>query len=160
MISMRMKNLFFDSPKVIDAIEKDTRKNLATFGGYVRKTARRSIKNAPFTTRKKRGQKRTNLRRKVSRPGTPPYNRRGHLKKGIAFFADLQAISVIIGPERQNRIGDAPHALERGGLSKRKIRGRGGSRLKTVKIRARPYMAPAFEIGKTKLPAIWSGKKP
>jgi hypothetical protein len=64
---------------------------------------------------------------------------------------------VVIGPEHLNqKIGDAPHALEHGGETEIAT-GRGARRRKRrVTLAARPYMGQAFEQVKTKLPAMWA----
>jgi len=129
---MKVKQLFFDSPKVLGAVDKGTRKVLSRFGAFVRRTARGSIRK----------------RKKTSAPGQPPTSHTGFLKRFIFFSFDPNRKSVIIGPMRLNqKTTDAPHTLEYGGtatLDKKK-----------VNIRPRPYMGPAFNKEKPKLPQLW-----
>ena len=130
---MKVKKLFFDSPKVLGAVDKATRKVLSRFGAFVRRTAKGSIRK----------------RKKTSVPGQPPSSHTGLLKRFIFFSYDPNRKSVVIGPMRldQNNRGDAPSALEYGGtvtLDKKK-----------VNIRPRPYMGPAFEKEKPNLPQWW-----
>ena len=67
-----------------------------------------------------------------------------------------QKRSVVIGPARlREPVGDAPHALEHGGMSA--MLDTGKRRKRNVKIAARPFMGPAFEKEKPKLPAMWLG---
>jgi hypothetical protein len=129
---MKVKQLFFDSPKVLGAVDKGTRKVLSRFGAFVRRTTRGSIRK----------------RKKTSAPGQPPTSHTGFLKRFIFFSFDPNRKSVVIGPMRLNqKTTDAPHTLEYGGsttLDKKK-----------VNIRPRPYMGPAFEKEKPKLPQMW-----
>jgi len=153
MINIKMKSMFFDRATVISKVDAGTRKVLSRFGAYVRTTAKQSIKNAPFMQKKKRGEERTNFRRGVSKPGQPPYSRSGLLKKFIYFGYDPTQRSVVIGPERLSgwNKGKAPALLEYGGTTQSNLRGK----KRIVSIAARPYMGPAFEKEKPKLPAMW-----
>jgi len=55
------------------------------------------------------------------------------------------------------KVGDAPAALEHGGRSKVVSATRRRKRqVRTVNIRARPFMGPAFEAERPKLPAMWA----
>lgn len=129
---MRIKQLFFDSPKVLRSVDKATRSVLSKFGAFVRRTAKGSIRK----------------RKKPSAPGTPPSSHTGLLKRFIFFGYDPNRKSVVIGPERLNqKTSDAPHTLE--------YSGRTAIGKKRVKIAARPYMGPAFEKEKQHLPALW-----
>jgi len=95
-------------------------------------------------------------RRKGKWTGGPPSSHTGLLRRLIFFGYDRSRRSVVIGPQRLNqKIGDAPHALEHGGTST-VIEGLRGKRKKRrVKMAARPYMGPAFEQEKPKLAAMW-----
>lgn len=129
---MKVNQLFFDSPKVLGAVDKATRKIFSRFGAFVRRTAKGSIRK----------------RKASSAPGQPPSSHTGLLKRFIFFSFDPHRKSVVIGPMRLNQKNtDAPHVLEYGG--KTTIRDR------TVSIRPRPYMGPAFDKEKPKLPALW-----
>jgi len=137
MAGFKLKYLFFDSPKVIRAVDKSTRRVLSRFGAYVRRTAKQSIRK----------------RKKASAPGTPPSSHTGLLKRFIFFGYDRQKDSVVIGPTRltENNRGEAPSILEYGGRTT--VQGR---RKKTrVRIRPRPFMGPAFEKEKPNLPSMW-----
>ena len=142
MIGMRIKKLFFDRKAVTDKVDRTTRKVLSRFGAFVRRTAKSSIRK----------------RKRVSSVGQPPSSHSGILKKFIFFGYEPAKRNVVIGPAKLNqKIGDAPHALERGGAST-VIQGRRGRRKKRrVKIKARPFMGPAFNKEKPKLPAMWAG---
>ena len=64
MIGMKVKaakGLFFDRARVINAVDRTTRRNLSRFGAFVRQRARSSIRT----------------RKRISEPGQPPTNRTG-----------------------------------------------------------------------------------
>ena len=137
MIGMKFKQMFFTSKAVLSATDRATRRVLSKFGAYVRRTAKSSIRK----------------RKAISRPGSPPSSHTGLLKRFILFGYDPAKRSVVIGPLRLTRggRGDAPRALEEGGTSRMVRRGR----KKRVKIKARPFMGPAMEKEKPKLPQMW-----
>ena len=105
---------------------------------------------------------------RTSKPGSAPFARNRQLKDKIFFVADKKRRSVVIGP--QIRAGtDDMGSLETGGfISKpakqwvkfydqgvRKIRlvAKGGRR---VRLKARPYMKPAYDKAvETLIPGIW-----
>ena len=142
MIGMRMKKLFFDRKAVTGKVDRAARKVLSRFGAFVRRAAKSSIRK----------------RKRVSSPGQPPSSRTGLLKKFIFFGYEPAKRSVVIGPVRLSRkVGDAPHALEHGGTSTLAEGLRGSRKKRRVKIKARPFMGPAFDKEKPKLPAMWAG---
>jgi hypothetical protein len=132
------KGLFFDSRGVQAATTRAERRVLPRFGAYVRRSARSSIRK----------------RKRTSAPGQPPSSHTGLLKRFIFFAYEPRHRSVVIGPVRLNqKTGEALPALEHGGrvrIVSRKCR-----RRKTVTIRPRPFMGPAFEREKTGLSAMW-----
>ncbi|MDH4201410.1 MAG: hypothetical protein OEV87_00760 [Phycisphaerae bacterium] len=137
MAGFKLKYLFFDSPKVVRAVDKSTRKVLSKFGAFVRRTAKQSIRK----------------RKKTSAPGTPPSSHTGLLKRFIFFGYDPQKRSVVIGPTRltENNRGEAPSILEYGG----RTTVNSGTKKTRVRIRPRPFMGPAFEKEKPNLPSMW-----
>ena len=98
-------------------------------GALVRTIARRSIRR----------------RKKASQPGTPPTNREGQLKRFLFFSWDPTTQSVVIGPEQLGG-SDTPAVLEG---TRRRGRQRG--------LKPRPFMVPALEKAKAKLPELWRG---
>ncbi len=163
--------IFFDTKRVMSASDKATRINLSQFGAFAMTDSRKSLPR----------------RKKASKPGRPPSNVTGLLKRFIFFSYDPIEQSVIIGPAKTNQLffnsdgqpvkGTVPEALEYGGeifvfeverfknsktwkradlRSRRRIAGR-RTRLRKVTIKARPYMVPAFNRTKTKLPSLWEG---
>jgi len=143
MIGMKLntaKSMFFDSPKVKNAVDKATRKVLSRFGAFVRRTAKLSIRK----------------RKKASEPGKPPNSHTGLLKKFIFFGYDPAKRSVVIGPTRLNSTAAfVPPILEHGGTTKIIKRRRGRRVVVPVQIAARPFMRPAFHKELPKLPDMW-----
>jgi len=135
-IGMVTKSMFFDTAKVKKAVSSGTRKVLSKFGAFVRTAARHSIRK----------------RKAVSEPGQPPSSHVGLLRKLIYFGYDPTRRSVVIGPTPLHGTAEAPPLLEYGGRARR--RGRKGRNVITS-YRARPFMGPAFEREKPKLPAMW-----
>ena len=140
MIRMDLKAIFFDRKAVRSAVDRTTRRVLSRFGAFVRRGAKSSIRK----------------RRRASAPGQPPSSHTGLLKKFIFFGYDRSARSVVIGPQRLNqKVSDAPHTLEYGGISTVVEGLRGKRKKRHVRIKARPFMGPAFEQEKPKLAAMW-----
>ena len=140
MVRFVTKQMFFDSKAVTSAADRATRRVLSRFGAYVRTTARHSIRK----------------RRATSRPGKPPSSHTGLLRRFIYFGYDRGRKSVVIGPQRLNRkAGDAPAALEHGGVSTIVEGLRHRRKKRRVRIAARPFMGPSFAKEKPKLPSMW-----
>lgn len=151
-----VKQGFFDSPKVLKAISAAKRKVFSKFGAFVRRRAKSSIKDAPKSGAGRRGRK--SRRPRVSRPGSPPYSRTGLLRKFIFFAYDTKRQSVVIGPARINRPTGAPKALEYGGrVETPKFFTQRKRGITSMRIRARPFMRPAFKAEKPKLRELWRG---
>lgn len=159
--------VFFDDDVIRDIDEKGGRV-LSRFGAYVMRGARRAIRNRSRSS--KPGQSPTNWTgtlRGIS--GREP---------GIFFFYDRIEQSVVIGPTFANQVffgrnrepvrGTVPEVLEEGGeirileakygdkwyradlRSKRRL-SELPTRLRTVRIAARPYMQPVFDKSLPKL---------
>ena len=147
---------FFDSDKIMKAVDKGIRKQLGWFGGYVRKASMNSLKDVP----------------NAGSPGNPPHVHTVYLKKhtgkkgknrvkltvfkarslfkdSILYSYNAKAQEVIIGPFLF-KDGDAsnpvPGLLEKGGVTRKTIKSKTGkTRVKISRYPARPYMRPAFE---------------
>lgn len=137
------KKMFFDRAAVINATDRATKSVFSKFGAFVRRVARSSIRR----------------RKKSSAPGMPPSSHTDLLKKFIFFGYDAEKKSVVIGPVLLNGTsGTAPEVLEKGGTAV--ITQSSTARLKrekkTIVIKKRPYMQPAFEKVKPQLPAMWA----
>lgn len=138
MIDLRIKQMFFDRPKVKRAVDAARRQVLSKAGAFIRQTARTSI-------RKRKG---------TSKPGSPPHSHVGLLRRFILFGYDKQSDSVVIGPVGFKASG-APRVLERGGTATVTRRKRGKRTERRVRIAARPYMQPALEKERPILPELW-----
>lgn len=139
MIDLRIKDLFFDRQKVERAADKAKREVLSKAGAFIRQTARTSI-------RKRKG---------ISPPGSPPYSHTGLLRRFILFGYDRDTDSVVVGPARISKPGDAPHALEFGGTTEMEQSRRGRRVRVKARIRKRPYMGPAMAKELPKFPTLW-----
>jgi phage gpG-like protein len=126
-IGIKIKRIFFNRRRVMSAMDRARRRYLYRAAAYVRAVARNSLG------------RRSGKKSKPSPPGHPPRSA-GRLRKSI-FYA-VQPHSVIIGPSA-DIIGEVGAVHEYGG----KFRG--------ATYPARPYMGPALEKSKDKLPAIW-----
>ncbi len=164
-----VKNVFFDRPAVMNAMERATFRVFSRFGAFVRRTARKSLrkprqKRIGELTRKERqrfriqqrlykaGKRRRKPRRPLapSEPGKPPRNRTDVLKKFIYFSFDKTRQSVVIGPAAMGpRTADV---LEYGGTVTITT---GPNRGKRKHVAARPFMWPAYEEEEPKLDAMW-----
>ena len=141
MIEMRIKTLFFDTPKVRRAVDSAKRKVLSKAGAFIRTRARSSIRK----------------RKASAPPGSPPCSHVGTLKRLIYFGYDPQADSVVVGPEKFGDTG-APGTLEFGGTTLvRRRRRRGGVERRRVRIAPHPFMGPALKAEKDNLPKLWAG---
>jgi hypothetical protein len=128
--------MFFDSKAVTSRVDAATRRVFSRFGAFVRTGARHSIRK----------------RKAVSEPGSPPSSHAGHLRRLIYFGYDVASRSVVIGPTPFRGAAEAPPLLEYGGTARRQNR-RG--KVVAASYKARPFMGPAFEREKPKLPAMW-----
>ena len=170
MIKFQMKQLFFDKMAVLSSVDKASRQVLSKIGAFVRQTARQSIRRPPKTKgstwqyiKTASGRRIYYKQRASAKPGKPPYNQSGLLKRFIFFGYDPAANSVVVGPEKLGgRISEtALPALEYGGESTAKefkYHGGNSRRTKTyrkVHIRPHPFMGPALDKEKEKLPALW-----
>ncbi len=142
-VNMRMRRFSFRPRVVMNAVDRARRRNLTRLGGWIRKTARRSI-----------------LKRKsTSAPGKPPSSHVGRLKNLIFYAFDEAQFSVVIGAMlwggakfRGSR--RAPELLEHGGVTSRSRRGR---RPRRMRYRPRPFMGPALgkAVSEDKLAQVW-----
>jgi hypothetical protein len=138
----QMARAFFDRKRVKNAMDKATLRALRKGGAQVRLVARRSIR----------------WRKSTSAPGSPPHSQTGILRESIYFAWDGRKRSVVIGPARLNKPAPAGPArttaelLEKGGRVRRKRR----RKRRVLHYRARPYMGPALEKVKDKLPSKWA----
>jgi len=85
---------------------------------------------------------RNSIRRgkKESPPGTPPHTRKGQLKRAILYAKDDG--SVVVGPSAEI-VGESGKAHEFGG------------RYRSERFPKRPFMGPALEKARDRLPKLW-----
>lgn len=158
-----VKKMFFDRPKVINSLDKASKKSLGLFAGATRLTARRSIKKPAKKDRVyyRNVKGKTVAYLATSKPGDPPFNKTGKLKKFIYYGWDYITKTVVVGPVKLPIKGQAPHVLEYGGTSTARqitgfgMKGRPKRKEKRVRVAARPFMWPAAQKNMSKLPAIW-----
>lgn len=136
---MRIKSLFFDRKAVLDAVDKAKRAVLSKAGAFIRTVARTSI-------RKRTGS---------APPGSPPHSHVGLLRNFILFGYDRDSDSVVVGPAKLNKPNEAPRVLEHGGVTTATRFARGRLRRRRVRVAARPFMGPALEKERPRLPALW-----
>jgi len=127
-------------PEVKRAVDSANIRVLKRQGAYLRGVAKRSIrykKNSAIN----------------SAPGSAPYTHgRKVLKNAIMFAYDAASMTVVIGPSN-NKVGDIAATHEHGGTEQHKKKD--GSGYYSASYPARPYMGPAFEKIKNKLPEFW-----
>jgi hypothetical protein len=141
MITIQMKALFFDRPVVQRAVNKAKRATLSKAGAFIRTTARHSLRR----------------RKGAAAPGQPPHSHVGLLKRFLLFAYEPASESVVIGPAKLNKSTEAPRVLEHGGRTLVERRRRGKVVRRRVTIEARPFMGPALEKERPKLPKRWAG---
>jgi hypothetical protein len=162
MLSINIKELFFDRDKVQAAVDRVTRDNLSKGAAYIRRSARESIKDRaqgrsapgqpPYSHI---GAKRKKLNRARKAAGLDPVKGGFQGVKHILFGFDPVARSVIIGPV-SNRKGTVTHVLEFGGSESVKQSRKGQVEMKTIYIAPRPYMGPALRKEAPNLPKVWA----
>lgn len=118
----------FDTKKLKSAAKAGSIKSLGHAGASIRLVARRSIKKS----------------KQPSAAGSPPNTRKGRIKNAIKYAVSNDKQSVVIGPDVEVA-GTSAKAHEFGGRYKRE------------QYDKRPFMGPALEKTKQRLPAMWSG---
>ena len=118
----------WDSGKVVKSARAGSITSLGHAGAAIRLQARHSIKKSP----------------KKSAAGTPPNTRKGRIRNAIKYVVTKSPPSVVIGPDVAVA-GTAGKAHEFGG------------RFRREHYDKRPFMGPALEKVKPRLPALWAG---
>ncbi len=114
--------------KIKSKAQQGNFKSLGHAAASIRLIARRSIRR----------------RKTAAMPGTPPNTRLGQLKRSIVYALDKQRGVALIGPDF-DVIGAAGKAHEFGG------------RFRRERYPKRPFMGPALEKVKDRLPPMWAG---
>jgi hypothetical protein len=175
-VTFKVREAFFDRPKVIASMKKAKRKVLSKAGAFVRKRARSSMRR----------------RKSASAPGSPPSaHSSGNSLKTILFAYQPQSESTIVGPVQfadssptiVRTTSTSPGLQERGESavireyryqpiqsnaapsqwlpvrSKRIFKQRPGytlqHRTRTVRFQKRPFMGPALEAEAPKFPELF-----
>jgi hypothetical protein len=134
LVSVRIKDFFFDRLRVIARVEKDRLRFLRNAGGFARKTARTSMKRkgkARPMPKGKKARERWALeirKQPASPPGSPPFCHTDDAVvtlKNILFAYDMGSGGLVVGPVglrhkySQSQGGIIPPALhEHGGETK------------------------------------------
>lgn len=126
-VGVRVKTKM-DAGKVTKAARAGSITSLAHAGAAIRLQARHSIRKS----------------KKKSRTGTPPNTRKGRLRNAIKYAVTKSPLSAVIGPDVEVA-GTSGRAHEFGG------------RYKKEHYDQRPFMGPALEKTKDRLPAFWRG---
>jgi len=84
-------------------------------------------------------------RQTAAMPGNPPHTRQGQLKRSIMYAIDKQRGVALIGPSF-DFIGAAGKAHELGGKFRRE------------RYPKRPFMGPALDKVKDRLPSLWTSR--
>jgi hypothetical protein len=117
-----------ETKRVLAKARQGNFKSLGHAGAAIRLTARRSIR-----------------KRKAKSPeGQPPHTRKGQIRGAILFAVEKEKDRVVIGPEH-SKVGKSGSAHEHGGRYKRQ------------RYPKRPFMGPALEKAKDRLPKLWAG---
>jgi hypothetical protein len=117
-----------DTKKLRDAAKKGNITSLGHAGAALRLQARHSIRKG----------------KKPSPAGTPPHTRKGRLRNAIKYAVTESKQSVVIGPDYAVA-ADSGMAHEFGGQFRRE------------RYDKRPFMGPALENVKDRLPSFWAG---
>lgn len=169
---MKMRAKFFsDQRALLNRIDKKNRRVLIRTGAYGKGIVKRSMKKAPRETmtvlhRRRDGTlvaRNKRLKRyKSSPPGSPPFVRKGQLKRFTDYYLGETGRSVVVGPyklpSKTRSSKPVPQVLEEGGTvvyprrysasrrSRRRqaARGAAGSKPIVIKIAARPYIKPSL----------------
>jgi hypothetical protein len=127
MVGAKVKTKF-DGKKVMNVTKRANITNLGHAGAAIRLTARRSIRKS----------------KKASAPGKPPHTRKGRIRNAIKYAVTPGKQSVVIGPDYEVA-ADSGSAHEFGGRYRRETYDK------------RPFMGPALEKNKDRLPPMWGG---
>jgi hypothetical protein len=84
-------------------------------------------------------------RQTAAMPGNPPHTRQGQLKRSIMYAIDKQRGVALIGPSF-DLVGTAGKAHEQGG------------KFRKERYPKRPFMGPALDKVKDRLPSLWASR--
>lgn len=143
----------FDATLLCKKVTAWEKRILKKAGSYTRSTMRRSMRDGKYRPDKRKLQKGMTKEQKAeiatvpvrSEPQEPPkawYGKGGKrpIKDSIYYFVNEYMANVRIGPQRFNKRGNALEVLEFGGS----VQMPSGA---SARVEARPYAAPAQEVG-------------
>ncbi len=133
MVQMRARTTS-NPRRVIRAVRTGMVNSLGHAGAYLRGIAMRSLK----------------VSKVAAPPGHQPHTRKGKLKKAIFYAVERAQEDVVIGPIA-SEMGKVGSTHEFGGVEPPKKKGG-----KARKYPPRPFMGPALQIGKERLPGMWA----
>ena len=168
-IGFKVRDSFFDRAAILSRMTAAERRAYSKAGAFVRSTARQSIRKprrmrlaelsersqAAFEHRRRvavmRGDQPPQLPYAASRPGEPPRSPTDKIRT-IFFAYEPDRHNVVIGPIKLTgtRSDTAPSSLEKGGTES--MFG------KPITIRERPFMRPALEKERNKVPGLFAGQ--
>jgi hypothetical protein len=126
-VSIKVKTKM-DAKRVMKAARSGSITSLNHAGGALRMAARAGIKRA----------------KAESPEGTPPHTRKGQLRRAILYAVEKSAQTVFVGPD-VSIVGTAGTAHEFGG------------KFRNERYPKRPFMGPALQKTKDRLPKMWAG---
>jgi hypothetical protein len=127
MVGMKVKTKS-QMQKVVRKAKRGNIESLGHAGAAIRLVAKRSV-------RKKKG---------PSPAGQPPHTHTRRLPRAIKYAVEKSRQAVVIGPDVES-LGTAGKAHEHGGTYKHEP------------YQRRPFMGPALEKTKDRLPKLWAG---
>ena len=135
MISMKVTDVEMFYDQVHEELDVAENRALRKFGFLAREQAQEKLRSS----------------KSRSRPGQPPHDHTGLLRRFILFNVDKQNKSVVIGPKLLNRKSkNVAESLEKGGVSQN-VKGR------SVRIVARPFMVPTLrELVSQRMPSVFT----
>lgn len=135
----------FDKRRIARASREGNFKSLGHAAATIRLIARRSIKRArKARSRDEHGRFRSTGGTIPSPPGKPPRTKAGQLKRSIVYAVDKRRAEAVIGADSAD-MDKVAGAHEHGG------------KFKGQRYPKRPFMGPALEKVKPRLPKKWAG---
>lgn len=158
MSNLSFQGFFFDTDKVMNAVSAFNRQWMNKVGGYVRATAKNSIRYPIFPGETSQpnsppiAHRFGSFMRDVKKNGRTTRQASSPLKEMIFYGYDPRSESVVVGPAlfRNARVpGLAPKLLEKGGKG---TFATDDGKIKTGHWKPRPFIGPALKKSAPKFP--------
>ena len=134
------KKGFFSN--VMTPVERMQKRNTEILAGQTRRASQNSMKKAAKLSKKKRAALKQGKNGNVSsRPGEPPLEKVGLIKKLMYYAYDRSSQGTIVGPAKLSIRGSVSESLEKGLPTLIMSRGK----IIEVPMPARPFMVPAMK---------------